>query len=194
MNQQTKIRSFWSWFECHLTEITRACEQSDTAWLNHAITPQVRDLGPSINWEFGPYHNPDQTFVLSPTVRENLPITRAAAAAAPVIDGWHFLPARPRKPLQQLVFEARGITVSADGWQYALTSYNDGEFVDVAIVLDHPIDHAQLFAELVVEALVGEQRRLERIGQLTTTHLSSTPRDQLTDVQHLHDHLNLVLR
>jgi len=198
MSQQPQIQRFWSWFESHLTDIANACEQSDAACLNHAITPQVRRLGSSINWEFGPYHHPDQTFVLSPTIRENLPITRAAAAAAPVIDGWHFLPARPRKPLRQLVFEAHGITVSAENWQYLLTAYNGGEFVDVEIRLDEPISHAPLFAELVVEALVGEQRRLERIGHVTALPSSAQSfaqrTDQLTDIQHLYDHLNLVLR
>lgn len=201
MNQQPQIQRFWSWFENHLADIANACEQSDTAWLNHAITPQVRRLGQSINWEFGPYHHPDQTFVLSPTVRENLAITQAAAAAAPVIDGWHFLPARPRKPLRQLVFEAHGITVSAENWKYLLTAYNGGEFVDVEILLDQPITHSQLFAELVVEAFVGEQRRLERIGLVTTlpsaahsgAPLSAQRTEQLTDIQHLYDHLNAVL-
>lgn len=191
MPHSQAIREFWQWFASSVESIGVAYEESDSFWLRDHVSPRVNRLGHRLNWEMGPYHAPDYTFVLSPTVRENLALTRAIVQAAPDIPGWHFLSAKPPKELLDLCFTSGQHSVSADNWLYTLTAFNDGEFVDIDLYLDEPIPSRRLFTELAVESLIGEQMRLERVG-LITAHDSKTVPDHVTRVHHLRDHLEQV--
>ena len=194
MSNSVDIRIFWYWFETNVKQIADAYDHSDTNWLRENVSPQVKRLGASLNWEIGPYHEPDRTFVISPTIRENLELTRDIVASAPNVHGWRFLHARPAKELDSLVFDLNGHAINADGWQYQLTAYNGGEFVDVDLYLDAVIPSVEVFTELVVESLVGEERRLDDIGHIST-HVcehDSFP-DDLTPIKYLKEHLDDVL-
>lgn len=189
---------FWNWFESNATHIHDAYRARDCDWLDKQISPRVKSIADLLNWEIGPYHEPDDSFVLSPTIRENLPITRAAIAVAPRLDGWRFLPAKPPKALLSLTFSARDCTVNADDWRYRLTAYNNLEFIDIEIFVNartelRPINE-DLFCELVVEALVGEERRLERIGYLIPTVVEdNTAIENTTPIRYLKEHLEDLL-
>lgn len=194
MASSDQIRDFWLWFEANIDCIAWAYDQSDIDWLRDNLSPQVRRLGDRLNWEIGPYRDPARTFVLSPTVRENLPLTRSVVAAAPAIRDWRFLHAKPAKVLNTLEFSAHGCSINADNWRYQLTAYNAGEFVDIDLYLDAPISNETMFAELVVEALTGEERRLDQVGCITCRIVD--PDDlpaNLTQIKHLNDHLDQVL-
>ena len=152
----------------------------------------MESLGDRLNWEMGPYRHPDNTFILSPTVRENLSITRAVIAAAPTIERWRFMHAKPPKELTSLTFTANGVEINADNWQYELISYNAGEFVDIHLYLDAPIANDTMFSKLVVEALVGEERRLDQVGHISLDCVDAPP-DNATPIEFLSDHLDRVL-
>ena len=194
MPRNNHIRDFWQWFTAHACQISAAYASSDIEWMRSHISSRVAHIADHLNWEIGPYNHPDNTFVLTPTVRENLPVTRSAVASSPAIQGWHFLHAKPRKELKTLTFSAHGCTINADNWRYGLTAYNGGEFVDVDLYLDTPIPHEQLFCELVVEAVVGEERRLDQVADLKphAIDIASVP-DDLTAIEFLNDHLDQVL-
>ncbi len=90
------------------------------------LTERVKQLEARLNWEMGPYHHPDNTLVISPSVRENIELAQQVVAGAPALAGWHFLPAKPTKVLKRLVMELPGITgasVCGDDWVYRLTSW-----------------------------------------------------------------------
>ena len=151
-------------------------------------------LADHLSWEFGPYNHPDRTFVLSPVVRENLRITRAVVAKAPNMSGWHFLDAKPPKDLKGLTFCLGEQTVRADDWQYQLVSYNQGEFVDIVLLFDDPIANESIFCELVVESLLGEERRLESVGYISASDSDADLEPaSLTPIRYLNEHLDLVL-
>lgn len=192
MSDSQVIRDFWLWFASNLDPITNAYNSSDANWLRTNVSPRIKTLGSPINWEIGPYHDPDYTFVFSPTIRENLPLTRSIVDAAPEIDRWHFLHAKPPKVLQNLHFDSDGHSVSADNWLYTLTAYNAGEFVDIDLYLDAPIPSNKMFSELVVESMLGEEVRLDRVGYITP-HVADAVPDNVTPIQHLKDHLDDVL-
>lgn len=198
MFDDSRVVEFWNWFVSNAHRIHEAYHHNEASWLAKTISPRVDRIADGLNWEIGPYHAPDDTFVLSPTVRENLSITRAAIAIAPRLDGWQFLPAKPAKQLSSLAFSAFGINVNADDWRYRLTAYSNGEFVDIEIFVNAssglPEAHEDLFCELVVESLVGEQRRLDRIGYLKPTIVTdNTKIEKSIPIQYLADHLDQVL-
>ena len=190
--------AFWDWFASNVHAIREAYRGNDQGWLNTHISPRIQRIGSQLNWEIGPYHAPDDTFVLSPTIRENLPLTRATIAIAPTLDGWHFLHAKPPKVLTSLTFSARDCTINADDWRYRLIAYNQGEFVDIEIFVNaasqFPAAHEDLFCELVVEALIGEECRLDRVGYLMPNIVEdNTAIESSTAIRHLNDHLAQVL-
>lgn len=197
MKTQLAVVQFWQWFAENHDNVSNAYNASDCDWLSANISRRIRQLGDSLNWEIGPYNLPDKTFVLSPTIRENLGLTRAAVKIAPELSGWRFLHAKPRKELNRLVFQSHGCTVDAEGWQYQMVSYNKGEFVDLMLYINakgFPSAHDQLFAELVVESLVGEELRLDRVGFVQPNIIEEPEAvENTTPIRYLHDHLLTVL-
>lgn len=197
MTTHPVVARFWTWFAENQHDVSKAYSNSDHDWLVANISRRIRNFSDSVNWEIGPYNLPDKTFVLSPTIRDNLPLTRAAVKIAPELSGWRFLHAKPRKQLQRLIFQSHGCTVDAESWHYQLVSYNKGEFVDVLLYINaegFPLAHDQLFAELVVESLVGEELRLDRIGFIQPSIIENTEQlDRATPIRYLHEHLLTVL-
>jgi len=82
--------------------------------------------------------------------------------------------------------------INADNWLYQLISYNESEFVDINLYLDAPIANETMFGELVVEALIGEERRLDQIGYISPNCVDTLP-DNTTPIRFLNDHLDQVL-
>lgn len=197
MAADTPIERFWKWFVANEAAISRAYTTNDADWFCAHLSHQVDEFGPRLHWELGPYNAPDQTFVLSPVIRENLPFTRAAVNIAPRLPGWHFLHAKPPKILKRLLFQAKGCTVDAEGWKYQMQSYNKGEFVDLLLYINQqgfPSGHEDLFAELVVEALLGEELRLERVGLIQPNLVEDNRNiERLTPIKYLREHLLTVL-
>jgi hypothetical protein len=198
MSDLDHASEFWNWFASYASEVRDAYRRNDHHWLATNISLRIKRIADRLNWEIGPYREPDNTFVLSPTIRENLPITRSTIAMAPKLKGWHFLHAKPPKELLSLEISAHNCTINADTWQYRLTSYNNGEFVDIEIFInaapDFPTAYQDLFCELAVESLIGEECRLDRVGYLIPTIVvDNTSIPNLTAIQHLKKHLDLVL-
>ncbi len=198
MSRTDHAADFWKWFALNVAIIKEAYDQKNYEWLDLNISPRINRIEDRLNWEIGPYHAPEDTFVLSPTIRENLSVTRAAVAIAPHIVGWHFLHAKPPKKLSSLTFSAAECTINADDWRYRLTSYNNGEFVDIEIFVNSssrfPSAHEDLFCELVTEALIGEELRLDRVGYLMPSIVDDNSKvEKSTPIQYLRDHLSKVL-
>ncbi|UJW81276.1 hypothetical protein [Hydrogenophaga sp. SL48] len=198
MTKNDSVFELWNFFSSNAKEIKAAYDAENYDWLDGKLSPLVKAIAEDMNWEFGPYHHPDNTFVLSPTVRENLPASRAAVAQAPDIPGWFFEPAKPAKELLSLFFEAEGSSVCADEWRYRLTSYNSGEFVDIEIFYDSSTSplaaHEQMFCELVVEAILGEELRLDRVGYLKPTLVLDVGAiENASKIRYLKEHLDEVL-
>jgi hypothetical protein len=203
MREGTMIKNdpaleLWKYFSRHVSEIAAAYSADDYEWLDRKLSPLIKAIAADMNWEIGPYNHPDQTFVLSPTIRENLPVSKAAIALAPSISGWVFVPAKPAKDLLSLSFEARGFKVNANEWRYRMTSYNDGEFVDIELFFEPssspPASYENMFCELVVEALLGEELRLDRVGYLKPISVRDMRSiEKASQIRYLKAHIGDVL-
>ena len=192
------IREFWVWFAAKSELIREAYKCGNFTWIDDEVSPRVEAIAREMTWEMGPYCDPHDAMVLSPTTRENIPIAKRAVALAPTLDGWCFLPARPPKELLSLEFVVDGESVNADTWRYRLTSYNRGEFVDIEILFDRanapPTEQDVTFCELVVEALIGEEMRLDRVGYIDSRQVDDVSAiEKAAPLSNLKKHLALVL-
>jgi hypothetical protein len=177
MRPVPSIGEFWKWFEDHHPDIAEAYDMGAEDRLEELFEGRLPNTSVALNWELGPYHHPDYTLVLSPTVRENLPLTKRMVAEAPAIQGWKFYHAKPPKRLASLTFSSGVSTVVADDWRYIMALYPDGFMeLDILIPAATKSRPAQdyLFCELLVEALLGEERRLLHIGRVTPIRQETT--------------------
>jgi hypothetical protein len=195
----TPLEEFWDWFVLNAEEVRRAYQEGDSEWLNDQLSRWLQSYAEGLHWEIGPYHHDADTLVISPGTRANLPITRRLVAAAPQIPGWRFEHAKPKKKVSKLAIRLDNARYPAEDWTYRLTAYNEGEFVDIEVFISTgaPFDDSRgrLLCELVVETLLGEELRLERVGMITHQRVADPagiPR--VTSIRHLYDHLKSALR
>jgi hypothetical protein len=198
---KTRIAAFWDWFADWHSDIVAAYTSGDTFWLDTNLTAQVRGIQSQLNWEMGPYHHPDNTLVISPTVRDNIKVAQKIVDAAPSIPGWHFLPAKPPKELIRLTMGLPGIAgadVCGDEWVYRLTSYNKMEFFDIDVFTDYagPMSnsHLELLIRRLIESLVGELLYLDKIAGVKVMRGDVRPTEKLTPFPRLGRHLVHLLQ
>ncbi len=168
---QDRIAEFWEWFRDWHLDIATAYTGGEVSWLNLNLSEQVERIEPRLGWEMGPYYHPDNTLVISPSVRDNIELAQRVVHAAPVLEGWRFLPARPPKVLKRLVMSLPGFDgaeVCGDDWVYRLTAYNNMEFFDIEVFTDYvgsaADNHLELLTRRLIECLVGELTYLDRFA------------------------------
>jgi hypothetical protein len=137
MRSMPSIAEFWKWFEDHHLDIAEAYDIRAYDRLEELFEGRLPNPSVALNRVLGPYHHPDYTLVLSPTVGQNLPLTKRMVAEAPVIQGWRFLHAKPPKKLTSLTFSSGASTVVADDWRYIMALYPDG-FMELDILIPAP--------------------------------------------------------
>ena len=199
---KSRIAAFWSWFADWHQDVVSAYANGDTFWLDTNLTAQIKRIHPRLNWEMGPYHDPENTLVISPSVRDNIALAQRIVAAAPAIPGWHFLPAKPPKKLGRLVMELPGSAeakVCADDWVYRLTAYNQREFFDIEVFTDSvgaiSSSDLELLTRRLIESLVGELVYLDKIAAVKVIRPVDTQRpDGLTAFRNLGRHLAQLLQ
>ena len=195
--QEKPVAVFWKWFKTFHREVENAYTVGDTCWLDGELTKRIREIEPKLNWEIGPYFDPDITLVVSPSIRENIELAKEVIRAAPQIAGWHFLAAKPPKRMTRLVMTLPlrpDAEICGDEWAYRLTSYNNGEFFDIEIFTDAPSSMLQddliVLTHCLIEALVGEFVYLERIGAVTVYRpTDSRSLEDTTSLRFLNEHL-----
>lgn len=199
---RNRIAAFWKWFRDWHGDIVAAYASGDSFWLDTNLTQQVKQLEPRLNWEIGPYHHPDNTLVISPSVRDNIGLAQRVVAGAPALAGWHFLPAKPPKELKRLAMELPGIggtNLCGDDWVYRLTSYNKMEFFDIEVFTDYvgpaADNHLELLTRRLIECLVGEVIYLEKFAAVKVMRgTEARPSEQLTAFPALGRHIAHVLQ
>lgn len=150
----------------------------------------------------GPYHDPENTLVISPSVRDNIELAQRVVAAAPAIAGWHFLPAKPPKELTRLAMELPGVgeaEVCGDAWVYRLTSYNQMEFFDIEVFTDYAgsisDSNLELLVRRLIESLVGEIVYLEKFAAVKVNRATiAPPSEKLTTFPVLGRHVAHLLK
>lgn len=100
--------------------------------------------------------------------------TRAIVSAAPSIPDWEFHPAKPPKEWTP-VFEIQddegdAVEVDASEWTFVLVRYPDGSteaMVEAANLGHVSPERRRWAAEIVLDGLLGEEKRLNDIDNVT---------------------------
>lgn len=189
-NDAHPVDAFYAWLAPRLSEVFK--DRAMQIEIGHRLDAISRD----IRWEVGPFDDDQTFFAFSPTRRKFLPLTTELAARAPMIKGWVFLPAKPRKRWHSrcIVLRAHDGTERSfemDEWLYSLTSFKDGEFFDVNLVpRDTPAtsDELQQVAHMLVEFELGERLFLEFVDRVNIIPQSALEHSG-NRISQLHDHL-----
>ncbi len=171
MTSQIQIREFWTWFARHASEFGNTFE-------NKALLQQLDELVTGLGdfaWEVGPGNTEENSFALSPAGnRELLAVTKAIVDVAPNVPGWEFHSAKPAKRWEPRfeLHDANGepFEVDATDWHCALLEYADGAhevLVEAPNLGSLPEDYKRWAAEIALDSLLGERRRLEAIDEVT---------------------------
>ncbi len=195
--EQKRIQKFWNWFAENHPKVEAAYAANDTELLDSQLTCRIKNIQSDLTWEIGPYYDPDHTLIVSPAIRENIPLADRVVAAAPNISGWHFLAAKPPKHLTGLVMDLAGVQhaqVCAEQWFYRLTSYNKGEVFDIEVFTDAPASvkdrHLKVLTHRLIESLVGERIYLERLEAVTIYRPTDRrSREKTTEFPLLYKHM-----
>lgn len=189
-----RIRAFWTWFVDWHSDVAAAYDSGDAQWLATELTARIKSIERRLNWEMGPYHPPDQTLVISPSVRDNIALAGRVVAAAPAVDGWRFLPAKPPKAMKRLIMELPAEVVG-DAWSYQLTAFNKMEFFDIDVYTDVAADspltprNLEMAVHRLIEAIVGEMTYLDRIAAVRVHRAGAEQPGNLTPLARLGRHI-----
>jgi hypothetical protein len=168
-----KYGQFWNWFFQNkaLFEETKITDQSI-----ELIDQKIRELG-DFAWEIGPGDIKLLSLTISPGGdRALLSTTRKIISHAPILDDWEFHYAKPVKNWDnyfEVVVNGKEVGIDISRWEYILFRYKDSIY-DIQIKPDSipEVIRAEKeevlygIVEMVLESIIGEERRLEIINDL----------------------------
>jgi hypothetical protein len=174
MSSPAAIAAFWGWFASIAAALARNLEDGD---LLAELDARLRELGP-LGWELGPGRKEPCSLVISPAGdRAMLELTRAIVAAAPALHGWELWPAKPPRPwdFQLEVDDLQGTSIAIDAstWRYAIRRSRGGSGRELVLEAPElgswPADEQRAAAEIILDSLLGEERRLESVVAVRVT-------------------------
>lgn len=195
------IGNFWGWFEQNEARITSLFTPTPDSRIFRETSANVGTLGAGLGWEIGPGLKQESLFVISPNRdAARLRITKAVVEKAPIVEGWEFHAAKPPKNWRHQLETKLGsdvIKLDFTDWKYLLTSYNRGEFYDLALIPDRRYrwsnDILSRCGVLFVEGAIGEELLIERIGKIRVRTSAGARAADLTPCPYLRDHLGELL-
>jgi len=158
---------FWNWFSENQNEFGKHFENQS---LLKELDLRITSLG-DFSWEVGPGSKKPNALVISPGGHiELLKVTKEIIDLAPDFIEWEFHHAKPPK-VWDLKFSIQDeneneIEIDANDWQYVLLKYPDNKFeiILAAAQMQHLSEESKhLAAEIVLDGLLGEQKRMELI-------------------------------
>jgi Cysteine-rich CPCC len=178
------IAAFWKWFATISSRL--AASDTDPTLLD-VLSKRVSLLGEGLKWEFGPGHTEENAFVISPVGEKRwLAATRCIVERASVLAGWEFHAAKPPK-VWNLKFSITGVACDANPWRYVLYAFPDDTY-DIVVEQNNVADLRPLAANIVVDGLLGEDVRLEIIGDIEAVHALPEGQEGIS-IEHLAAHM-----
>jgi hypothetical protein len=135
------------------------------------LEKKLQEIDPRIKWEAGPYGDTDAYLAFSPNFHSDLlPVTEELANAMPVVPGWQFFGAKPRKTWSVRKVRFKDVEYFFNDWRYRLVMFKGGEFFDVELfTFDDKIDEASRagLGVFLVSSELGEKlfmRAIDRVN------------------------------
>jgi hypothetical protein len=168
-NVREKIESFWKWFAANSAALS-----SNT--IPESLISELEDRLFAIerlDWEIGPGQHAPNLFALSPRGDADLlQTTRNIIALAPELPSWEIYPAKPPRAWN-LIFTLSGedstVEIDAKCWEFVAYKFKDGTY-DLLFKPDDrkglSEDYLCWAATIVVDGEIGEEARIEKVGQI----------------------------
>lgn len=163
---------FWNWFQQNKIFFEEP-EISDSAI--KLIDQQIGNIG-DFAWEIGPGHIKQLALTISPGGDKNLlDSTKEIISLAPVLSNWEFYYAKPIKEWDNyfdVIFNGEKIGIDISNWEYILFRNDNGSYdiqiIPVGIPSILMSNESELYGlvEMVLESIIGEEKRLEKIDDL----------------------------
>lgn len=191
-----KHRQFWDWFK-HNKRLFEETEISDKSI--EMIDQHINELG-DFAWEIGPGHIKPLSLTISPGGdRKLLAATREIISEAPTLDNWEFYYAKPVKEWDNyfdVIINEEKIGIDISNWEYILFRNDYGNY-DIQIkpdnmpaVLKEEQNEVYGIVEMVLESIIGEEKRLEKIDDLQVVNeFDDDIKKRKTSILNLQDHL-----
>ena len=190
------ISDFWTWFSTSAEEIR---EELTTTGI-HALAgtsigeldKRVRQLGPDLRWEIGPFLDSTTFLAISPNgSKDNLHLTRQVVEAAPAISGWRFLPAKPPKNDKRFGFNFGGRRIDTSKWHYTLVRWENPIQYGVTWI---PGSVAQFdgisldaLAWFILDSEIGEEAAL---SLFEFSEIGTAPTSSASRIEYFRDHFS----
>jgi hypothetical protein len=176
------IVGFWAWFKGK--EKTLKNLRPDDA-TSGELGRQIAAIGAD-GWEIGPDLTQEmgRFFALSAQGdRERFRRNKSVIAHAPVLDGWKFFPAKPRKQWEKTFIWPDKGTIDASGWKFALYGYPDGMY-DIALLGNalegfDDVEQRRILA-FVIESELGEALAIEKVCGLELHQTPTTDESKMS--------------
>lgn len=193
-----EIRSFWGWFQEHVSTLEVMIDESAVSDLSSLIGSAVASLTDLIGWEVGPGIGDEYqlAFTLNGSLA-NLKFAQTVISYAPVMVGWEFYAGRPPKiwnlTISMLNKNGQEIQIDARNWKYTLVGFDNCSFFDITI--DAPnltrLDGAaQIQAvTIIMQGLLGEVEFLKLIDRIEVITHDGNLSDRMSCIADLPMHL-----
>ena len=134
-----EIRKFWEWFSASQCAILDAVRERTASWLSLNLAPRLRATQedspfPRLNWELGKGEHRKWSFIVSPTVKENIVLAERIIAGCPQSTEWEFHVGRQAKPNWDFQLSlpdesGRELRIDASEWHYIIKRTDAGAYV-----------------------------------------------------------------
>lgn len=142
---------------------------------------RLEEIDARLRWEAGPYGEHGAYLAFSPNFHDDLlAVTEALAESMPVILGWHFLGAKPKKRWSVRKVLLHGVEYLLDDWRYRLVMFKTGEFFDMELfTFDETIEENARagLGVFLVSSELGEKlfmRAIDRVNVSTRPQIGET--------------------
>ncbi len=191
-----KYQEFWSWFEKNNKQIANAAPEDN---ILVELDGKICELG-DFAWELGSSEANFNALTISPGGdRSLLATTKNIISQAPNLKDWKFYDSKQIKEWNYkfiVNLNQKKINVDIQKWEYVLLAYGNSLF-DIVVkptpylaVLD---DDILGIAEMVLDSLIGEGNRLEKIENIyIEKYFNEDYANKATNILKLRNHLNEV--
>lgn len=198
---EVKYKKFWNWF----TQNRRIFEGSAISEESiEIIDREISELG-NFAWEIGPGQLKPLFLAISPGGDSTLlPDTRKIISYAPVLENWEFYYAKPIKNWEnyfEVYINEEKVGIDISSWEYILFRVKRNIY-DIQVkpmnlpskVNAEKEEMLNGLVEMVVQAIIGEELRLERINALeVVSKFGSDPEESASSILDIKKHLDSLI-
>lgn len=190
------IKDFWKWFS---TLADRLATDYENKSILDTLNKKVLELG-DFSWELGAGVQKENAFTISPNGDPDLlKQTKLIISLAPEFSAWELYSSKQPKQwelLFEIELESKSIIIDANKWKYVLFKFPDQTFdilIECLKLFELDEDNRIYAVEIALDGVIGEEERINRIGNIEVVSNADKYASRLTEFKDLKMHLQSLL-